>query len=176
VLRTGNTVSTESVTAPWSLGARSERTRRVRERRETTRAGMQGRSNASVFPGRCTKECMEGPLPSPISAPAHARQPLHLVESLPEPSAFPIPRKQRTQNGTPDRQADLPRPRPESSGRRSESAAPRRSPSPDDCRASARILRVPPCSEEGSAKDLTPPCRHVSAMLLAHPTGEQRRE
>jgi len=33
VLRTGNTVSTESVTAPWSLGARSERTRRVRERR-----------------------------------------------------------------------------------------------------------------------------------------------
>ena len=42
VLRTGNTVSTESVIAPWSLGARSERTRRVRERRVTTRAGDAG--------------------------------------------------------------------------------------------------------------------------------------
>ena len=59
MLRTGNTVSTESVTAPWSLGARSERTRRVRERRVTTRAGMQGRSNASVFTGRCTKRSEE---------------------------------------------------------------------------------------------------------------------
>ena len=78
MLRTGNTASTRlnpnsdlggavGVTAPWSRGARSERTRRVRERqiesqfrprrsRVTTRAGMQGRSNATVFMERCTQE------------------------------------------------------------------------------------------------------------------------
>jgi len=67
VIRTGNTASTESVTAPWSLGASSDRTWKVRERQiesqfrprrsgGTTRAGMQGRSNATVFMERCTKE------------------------------------------------------------------------------------------------------------------------
>ncbi len=54
MLRTGNMASTESVTAPWSLGAGSERTWKVRERRVTTRAGMQERSNATVFMERCT--------------------------------------------------------------------------------------------------------------------------
>jgi len=42
VLRTGNTVSTDSVTAPWSLGSRSERTWKVRERQMNPNSDLGG--------------------------------------------------------------------------------------------------------------------------------------
>ena len=42
MLRTGNTVSTDSVTAPWSLGSRSERTWKVRERQMNPNSDLGG--------------------------------------------------------------------------------------------------------------------------------------